>query len=84
MLVDYIAWGIRLEVETPAIARNTVAVFCNGIMFNFTIKQYNEVVHHLVCGRFIEALIATRAATSYGLKEAKDFCEVLRENMKFN
>lgn len=76
-------WGIRLNVETPAMARDTVAVFCNGLTFNFTIKQYNEVVNHLVYERFIEAIKATRAATNYGLKEAKEFCEVLRENMKF-
>jgi len=77
-------WGIKLSVETPAMARDTVAVFCNGLTFNFTIKQYNEVVNHLVYGRFIEAIKSTRAATNYGLKESKEFCEVLRENMKFN
>lgn len=77
-------WGIKLNVESPAMARDTVVVYSNGLTFNFTIKQYNEVVNHLVYGRFIEAIKATRAATNYGLKDSKEFCEVLRENMKFN
>lgn len=74
-------WGINLNVTTPAIARNTMVVYCNGLTFNFTIKQYNEVVGHLVYGRFIEAIKATRATTNYGLKESKEFCEYLRANL---
>lgn len=77
-------WGIKLNVENPAMARDTVVAYSNGLTFNFTIKQYNEVVNHLVYGRFIEAIKATRTATNYGLKESKEFCDVLRENMKFN
>jgi len=74
-------WGIKINVEAPAIAPDTVAVYCNGIIFNFTIKQYNEVVNHLCYGRVIEAIKATRTATNYGLKESKEFCEVLRDSL---
>ena len=77
-------WGIKLNVDAPAMARDTVVVYSNGLTFNFTINQYNEVVNHLVYGRFIEAIKSTRAATNYGLKDSKEFCEVLRDNMKFN
>lgn len=77
-------WGINISTEAPAMARDTMVVYCNGITFNFTIKQYNEVVTHLVYGRFVEAIKATRAATNYGLKESKEFCEVLRDSLKSN
>lgn len=75
-------WGIKLNVEAPAMARDTMVVYCNGLTFNFTIKQYNEVVNHLVYGRFVESIKSARAATGYGLKESKEFCEVLRDSLK--
>jgi len=73
-------WDIRLDAPTVGHTPNTMNIYCNGLTFNMTIKQYNGVLDHLHGDRWIEAIKAIRAATNYGLKESKGFAEYLRDN----
>lgn len=74
-------WGIKVNIEDPAMTRDTVNINNNGRLMNFTIKQYNAIITHILQGRLIEAIKDVRAATGYGLKEAKDFVEMIRDKM---
>jgi ribosomal protein L7/L12 len=75
-------WGINLDAPATGHTANIMNIYCNGLTFNMTIRQYNGVMQCLYRDQKIDAIKAVRAATGHGLKESKEFTEYLIDNFK--